>query len=76
MGSTDGLSRGLEVKDTGGEMMMPVGTCALGRVLNLLGEPIDGGGPLAGEKRMPIHRPAPVLEEQRHRRRCLSPASR
>lgn len=64
MDSTDGLVRGAEVKNTGDEIMMPVGEATLGRVLNLLGEPIDGGPALKVEKRMPIHRPAPAFDQQ------------
>jgi F-type H+/Na+-transporting ATPase subunit beta len=62
--ATDGLVRGSEVRDTGGVITMPVGPGTLGRVLNLLGEPVDGKGPVESVKRMPIHRPAPRLEEQ------------
>jgi len=64
MDTTDGLVRGAEVKNTGEEMTMPVGEKTLGRVLNLLGEPIDEAGEVKATKRMPIHRPAPVLKEQ------------
>ena len=64
MDGTDGLVRGGEVRNTGGVMTMPVGPGTLGRVLNLLGDPIDGGGPLTFDKRMPIHRLAPRFDEQ------------
>ena len=64
MDSTDGLVRGAEVRNTGGVISMPVGPGTLGRVLNLLGEPIDEAGPVTAEKRMPIHRPAPRYEDQ------------
>jgi F-type H+-transporting ATPase subunit beta len=64
MDSTIGLVRGAAVTDTGAEIDMPVGPAALGRVMNLLGEPIDGGAPLAAEKRMPIHRPPPEFVQQ------------
>jgi F-type H+-transporting ATPase subunit beta len=62
--STDGLVRGMPVVDTGGPISVPVGPETLGRVFNLLGEPIDERGPVNAQKRMPIHRPAPSFEEQ------------
>ncbi len=65
MASTDGLKRGLEATDTGAPIMVPVGEQCLGRVVNLLGEPVDPGGPLAEpDNRLPIHRPAPRIEDQ------------
>jgi len=64
MASTDGLVRGMKAVDTGGPITVPVGKETLGRVFNLLGEPIDKLGPVKTEKRYPIHRPAPSLEEQ------------
>ncbi len=65
MKSTDGLTRGMDVIDMGGPISVPVGSQALGRIFNLLGEPIDGKGPLAEpDKRLPIHRAAPKLEDQ------------
>ncbi|MCI0451903.1 MAG: hypothetical protein L0Z51_05850, partial [Candidatus Latescibacteria bacterium] len=65
MKSTDGLTRGMDVIDTGAPIMVPVGNQSLGRIFNLLGEPIDGKGPLAEpDKRLPIHRAAPKLEDQ------------
>ncbi|MDH7482250.1 MAG: F0F1 ATP synthase subunit beta [Armatimonadota bacterium] len=64
MASTDGLVRGMKAIDTGGPITVPVGKETLGRVFNLLGEPIDNAGPVNTEKRYPIHRPAPSLEEQ------------
>ncbi|MEI6148387.1 MAG: F0F1 ATP synthase subunit beta, partial [bacterium] len=64
MDSTDGLVRGAEVRDSGEEISVPVGPNTLGRVMNLLGAPIDGLGPIQGTKRMPIHRAAPRYEEQ------------
>ncbi|MFB0515594.1 MAG: F0F1 ATP synthase subunit beta, partial [Candidatus Neomarinimicrobiota bacterium] len=63
MDSTDGLTRGTAVKDTGEPISMPVGPNTLGRLLNVIGEPIDGKGPIETEKRYPIHRPAPKHEE-------------
>ena len=63
MSSTDGLTRGLEVKDTGNPMMMPVGPETLGRIWNVMGEPVDGK-PMPDVKEFyPIHRPAPAYEE-------------
>ena len=64
MDVTDGLVRGMEVKDTGSAIMMPVGKASLGRVLNVVGRPVDGLGPVSMEQTMPIHRPAPEFTEQ------------
>jgi F-type H+-transporting ATPase subunit beta len=63
MSSTDGLSRGMEVVDTGGPMMMPVGPSTLGRIFNVLGEPVDGGPAVKAEDMYPIHREAPEYED-------------
>ena len=63
MGSTEGLKRGLEVINTGAAIMVPVGQKTLGRVMNVLGEPIDEQGPIGEEKSLPIHRAAPKYEE-------------
>src|SRR5688500_8097574 len=63
MDATDGLKRGDEVVDTGGPITVPVGKGTLGRIFNLLGEPIDEGGDVEGEDRWPIHRPAPEVED-------------
>jgi F-type H+-transporting ATPase subunit beta len=63
MDTTDGLSRGMEVVDTGGPITVPVGEATLGRLFNLLGEPIDGGDEVEGDERWPIHRPAPSGED-------------
>jgi F-type H+-transporting ATPase subunit beta len=65
MSSTDGLVRGMDAVDTGSTIMMPVGEGTLGRVFNLLGEVIDEMGPFTADKSMPIHRPAPTMEEQK-----------
>jgi F-type H+-transporting ATPase subunit beta len=62
MDSTDGLSRGMEVTDTGGPITVPVGRGVLGRIMNVLGEPIDNAGDVEYEERWPIHRPAPKVE--------------
>jgi len=64
MDVTDGLVRGMEVKDTGSAIMMPVGKASLGRVLNVVGRPVDGLGPVSMEQTMPIQRPAPEFTEQ------------
>jgi F-type H+-transporting ATPase subunit beta len=64
MGSTEGLRRGLNVVDTGGPITVPVGPATLGRMFNVLGEPIDDAGPVETGERLPIHRPAPVFEDQ------------
>jgi len=61
LGSTDGLMRGQECVDTGAPVSVPVGEATLGRVFNLLGEPIDDRGPVAAKERWPIHRDAPAL---------------
>jgi F-type H+-transporting ATPase subunit beta len=63
LGGTDGLMRGQECVDTGGPVTVPVGDATLGRVFNLLGEPIDGRGPVAVKERWPIHRHAPLVSE-------------
>jgi F-type H+-transporting ATPase subunit beta len=64
MGSTEGMKRGYEVTDTGGPISMPVGDCVLGRVFNVVGEPVDERGPVNADKFYPIHRPAPTLADQ------------
>ena len=64
MDSTDGIVRGQEVVDTGGPITVPVGPETLGRILNVIGEPIDERGPCDTTKRYPIHRDAPTFEEQ------------
>ena len=64
MEPTDGLVRGLKVTDTGAPIKIPVGKEALGRILNVIGEPVDGKGPVKTEERSPIHRSAPSLEDQ------------
>ncbi|RDV84511.1 F0F1 ATP synthase subunit beta [Ammonifex thiophilus] len=64
MSTTDGLKRGTKVIDTGAPISVPVGRPVLGRLLDVLGNPIDGKGPIKAEKYYPIHRPAPPLVEQ------------
>ncbi|MEE8303946.1 MAG: F0F1 ATP synthase subunit beta [Candidatus Tectomicrobia bacterium] len=64
MQPTDGLVRGVEAEDSGQPISVPVGQEVLGRILNVIGEPVDGLGPVEASQRYPIHRPAPTLEEQ------------
>ncbi len=64
MDSTDGLVRGMEVWDLGEMMTMPVGHEVLGRIINVIGDPVDEMGPIGEKIRYPIHRPAPTYEEQ------------
>ncbi|OEU69054.1 MAG: F0F1 ATP synthase subunit beta [Desulfuromonadales bacterium C00003093] len=64
MDSTDGLVRGQEALDTGDQILMPVGPKTLGRILNVVGEPVDEAGPIEADKVLPIHRPAPGFIEQ------------
>ena len=64
MDITDGLVRGMPVKDTGKPILMPVGEAGLGRILNVVGRPVDGLGPVSQEKMLPIHREAPKFTEQ------------
>ena len=64
MGSTDGLRRGVEVINTGAPIKVPVGQATLGRIMDVLGEPVDEAGPVETDTRMPIHREAPSFEEQ------------
>jgi len=64
MGTTEGFKRGLEVRSTGEPIRVPVGTKTLGRIMDVLGSPIDECGPIGEEIRMPIHRKAPTYAEQ------------
>jgi F-type H+/Na+-transporting ATPase subunit beta len=64
MGPTDGLQRGIDVVDTGGPITVPVGEKTLGRIFNVLGEPVDNKPAVTDAPRLPIHRPAPDLEDQ------------
>src|SRR5215475_13269375 len=64
MDSTDGLVRGTEVSDTGAPISMPVGPETLGRIVNVIGQPIDERGPIGNTKTLPIHRAAPDFSEQ------------
>jgi len=64
MDQTDGLVRGMAAKDTGKPITIPVGEASLGRIMNVVGRPVDGQGEISSEKTMPIHRPAPAFTEQ------------
>ena len=64
MGSTDGLKRAMGVSDTGAAITVPVGKKTLGRIMDVLGRPIDEAGPIGAEKSMPIHRKPPTYEDQ------------
>jgi F-type H+-transporting ATPase subunit beta len=64
MGPSEGLSRGLEVTNTGSPIQVPVGQKTLGRIMDVLGNPIDNAGPIGEESRSPIHRAAPAYEDQ------------
>lgn len=63
MGSSDGLQRGMEIENTGAPIQVPVGKATLGRIMNVLGEPIDHQGPVESEERWGIHRQAPAYDE-------------
>jgi F-type H+-transporting ATPase subunit beta len=64
MSATDGMVRGMKAIDQGGPISVPVGRGTLGRVMNVIGEPVDQLGPVEHKQRMPIHRPAPLFDEQ------------
>src|SRR5262249_43285389 len=64
MDSSEGLVRGAAVKDTGGPIMMPVGPETLGRILNVVGQPVDERGKVSAKRSSPIHRPAPNFVDQ------------
>src|SRR5258706_1331361 len=64
MQATDGMVRGMKAIDLGGPISVPVGHGTLGRVMNVIGEPVDELGPIKANKRMPIHRLAPAFDEQ------------
>ena len=64
MGSSEGISRGLAVSNTEGPISVPVGEQTLGRIMDVLGNPIDDRGPINETERMPIHRSPPTFEEQ------------
>ncbi|MDX9742120.1 MAG: F0F1 ATP synthase subunit beta, partial [Gammaproteobacteria bacterium] len=64
MGSTDGLKRGMSVADTGAAISVPVGQATLGRIMDVLGNPVDEAGPVNADTKMPIHRKAPAYADQ------------
>ncbi|HJP05422.1 MAG: F0F1 ATP synthase subunit beta [Chromatiales bacterium] len=64
MGPSEGLSRGLDVSNTGSPIKVPVGQKTLGRIMDVLGNPVDHAGPIGEEERLPIHRPPPAYEDQ------------
>src|SRR2546430_2086887 len=64
MQPTDGMVRGMEAEDLGGPITIPVGAGSLGRVMNVIGEPVDQLGPIESKRRDPIHKPAPAFTEQ------------
>ncbi len=64
MGSTDGLRRGMDVVNTGNPISVPVGQATLGRIMDVLGNPVDEAGPIGTDLRMPIHRKPPAFDEQ------------
>ncbi|KAA3628167.1 MAG: F0F1 ATP synthase subunit beta [Proteobacteria bacterium] len=64
MGSTDGVRRGVEVTNTGAPIQVPVGTATLGRIMDVLGNPVDDAGPVEADKKMSIHREAPAFADQ------------
>ena len=76
MGSSEGLSRGLPVSNTGGPITVPVGHKTLGRIMDVLGDPVDGKGDIGEEDRWPIHRPPPASRTRPAAPNCWKPASR
>src|SRR5690606_25858951 len=71
MSSSEGLVRGMTVVDTGAPISVPVGNGVLGRIFDVTGNTVDGKGPVAFDKKYPIHRPAPALSEQNTRAEIL-----
>ena len=76
MDTTEGLVRGQEVTDTGAPISVPVGAGLLGRIINVIGEPVDEAGPVKGEKLRAIHQDAPAYTDQSTEAQSWSPASR
>ena len=68
MSATDGMVRGMKAIDEGGPISVPVGKGTLGRVMNVIGEPVDELGPISFRKKMPIHRLAPAFDRRAHGR--------
>ena len=76
MDATEGLVRGAGVVDLGAPISVPVGDATLGRILNVIGEPVDEKGPVVAKETRAIHQPAPEFAASRPNPRCWSPASR
>src|ERR1700689_4424766 len=76
MDATEGLVRGQEVTDTGQPIEVPVGEGTLGRIMNVIGEPVDEAGPIKAERRRAIHQPAPAYTAQSTEAETLSPATK
>ena len=76
MKPTDGMVRGMKAVDLGGPIAVPVGRETLGRILNVIGDPIDGLGPVKRQRARPIHREPPASRSRRPRSRCSRRASR
>jgi len=76
MEGTDGMVRGMKVIDLGGPIRVPVGKETLGRIINVIGEPVDELGPIGEKSRMPIHRQRRCLTSRPPTKRCSRPASR
>ena len=76
MDSTDGLARGVSVRNTGSPIVMPVGKATLGRILNVVGEPVDEKGPVKATEHWPIHRAPPTFTDQHVRVQIFRLASR
>jgi F-type H+/Na+-transporting ATPase subunit beta len=76
MDTSEGLVRGQEVVDTGQPIAVPVGDGTLGRIINVIGDPVDEAGPVPHEERRPIHQPALPSSINRRKRKFSSPASR
>ena len=76
MGTSEGLKRGVQASNTGAPISVPVGEATLGRIMNVLGHPIDEAGPIGTEDRMPIHREPPSYAEQSGSQNSLKQASK
>ena len=76
LSSTDGLQRGMEALDTGSPIRVPVGQATLSRMMDVIGQPIDGKGEIKADKTLPIHRPAPEFVDLQPSTEIWKPASR
>ena len=76
MDATEGLVRGMEAKDTGQYITTPVGKEVLGRIINVVGDPVDEQGPIDATERWPIHRPAPAFDQLETKTEMLGPGER